>query len=261
MKWIKLITDRYTKKPDSNIGKLISMIEEEVEELLVKTNESMVYYQDIYNARGKVLDRYGEDVGQPRLGMDDESYLFMMLTKDRADYSRGDIETINEMMTLLIGDNYKGMVETWTSPLYDEKAGIVLYYDFDRFFPILKLDGTAKLDGEYILAGLKPGEFRSESHEYMRRAIKRIVERGVKIYFAVPQTHVIDAKTEYTNFTTWKNDRYVNAKNEYTFGNQVSNEYETNKALRLDGSTQLYGLHNLNGERRGKYYFGLEVIQ
>ncbi|KAB8139256.1 DUF2612 domain-containing protein [Gracilibacillus oryzae] len=124
---IKKITDRYTQNPNSNIGKLISIFEEELQEFQV-TNGKIKHYQDIDNAVGKVLDNYGNEVGQPRYGADDDLYRLLIKTKDKANFSEGDIETINEIMSIVMGNDYIGLKESWTSNVYDhEPAAIELY--------------------------------------------------------------------------------------------------------------------------------------
>lgn len=249
--WIRRITDRYTKDPNSNIGKLISMIEEEVNETLFQTNDRIVYYQDIENAEGAILDDYGRDVGQPRLSMDDESYLFMIITKDQADFSRGDIETINEMMDLLLSGDYIGLKETWTTDLYQEYAGIVLYYNSDRFFPRLRFDGTAKFDGSYIFQGNRPGEFETESHDYMKMAIGRIVEKGVKIYYAVPIEFYVSAYKKYDWHNLWKFSREYSVQTEYQFSQNINlSENNATGVFRFDGGSFFNGVHTFDGTRK-----------
>lgn len=253
-RFIGKITSRYTQNPDSNIGRIIKVITDEMQEL-TDTNMMIVEYQDIDKTVGRPLDRYGWDVGQPRAGMDDESYRFMIKTKDRANFSNGDIETINEMMDNLLGDSYLGLRETWAG-YSNEPAAIVLLYDTDVFIPQLLFDGSARFDGEYLFSGNREGEFATAALDNIKVAIRRVVKRGIKVYFGIPLSGNYQFDTRYASLvridlsTTY---RQFAAYNQATAVKQVGS---ITKALTFDGSAFFNGVHTFDGRRDPVSYGG-----
>lgn len=253
-RFIGKITSRYTQNPDSNIGRVIKVITEEMQEL-IDTNMMIVEYQDIDKAVGRALDRYGWDVGQPRAGMDDESYRFMIKTKDQANFSNGDIETINEMMDNLLGDSYLGLRETWAG-YSNEPAAIVLLYDTDVFIPQLLFDGSARFDGEYLFSGNREGEFATAALDNIKVAIRRVVKRGIKVYFGIPLSGNYQFDTRYA--ASMRIDMRSSYQQPVTY-RQVMTTKQTasiKKALTFDGSAFFNGMHTFNGERGPIHYGG-----
>lgn len=125
-KRIDKLTDNYNKSPNSNISKLFSIIADEMEEL----NKAMIevnIFRDVDKAVGLTLDKIGRNVHQLRIDEDDELYRLLVKTKIIANLSKGDIETINQVANVLLGNGFVGVRETWNDPDYNnEPAGLVL---------------------------------------------------------------------------------------------------------------------------------------
>lgn len=139
MNFIRRLTDNYKKNPDSNIGKLFEVIDRELEQLktaLEKTRE----YRAIDLATGVTLDNIGKNVLLERDGMDDINYRLFLKTKIRSNLSGGQIETINEIMQAILGDEYYlGLREVFSDSSYsNEPAAIEIR--FVNFFSKIAKD-------------------------------------------------------------------------------------------------------------------------
>jgi hypothetical protein len=125
-KLLDRLTDNYNKHTDSNIGKLFQIISGELEEVK-KVFQDIKTYQDLDIAIGKTLDNIGKNVLEYRSTDNDELYRQLIKTKIIANLSQGDIETINEVAKVLVGDGFAGIKETWNDTNYDfEPAGLVI---------------------------------------------------------------------------------------------------------------------------------------
>ena len=121
------LPDNYSREGQVNNEKLHKVIYGELEEIK-KVFEDIKFSHDIDNATGKTLDLIGKNVLEYRgVGFDDELYRQYIKTKIIANLSQGDIETINEVARVLIGDSFQGIKETWNLERYNnEPAGLVL---------------------------------------------------------------------------------------------------------------------------------------
>lgn len=140
-KLLERLTDNYNKHPDSNIGKLFSVIAkelEEVQQMLIDVKE----YRDIDKAVGKLLDDIGKNVQEYRSTDNDELYRQLVKTKIIANLSQGDIETLNEVANVLLGDSFKGIVETWNKSIYNnEPAGLAITIkNYVKILPFKAID-------------------------------------------------------------------------------------------------------------------------
>lgn len=157
-KLIERLTDNYSKDLESNVGKLFIIVGdelEELEELFSKIYDS----RDIDKAEGRSLDRVGNNVQQLRWDTDDEFYRQLIKTKIIANLSIGDIETINEVANVLLGEGYKGVEETWNKSRYDfEPAGLeITITNLNRTIPFVAVERvTAAGVGLYWVLELKP---------------------------------------------------------------------------------------------------------
>ncbi len=119
------LTDNYNKDINSNVGKLFKIVEDEI-------NEIKEFFLNIKKARnideatGYILNLAGKNVNQLRLNENDDLYRQLIKTKMIANLSKGDIETLNEVASVLIGEGFKGIQETWNLPEYNEPAGLVV---------------------------------------------------------------------------------------------------------------------------------------
>lgn len=163
MKLVKRLTDNYKKNPESNIAKLLSIVDFEIN-AITETLKTIESYRMIDNAVGVTLDNIGKNVLLPRGSMDDVVYRLFLKTKIKANLSGGQIETINEIMTVLIEDHYLGLHEVWDNALYSNEPAafeirytnfiskILEQYQFvedDPYFlnGVYFLDGVRNLDG------------------------------------------------------------------------------------------------------------------
>ncbi|MDE3837945.1 hypothetical protein C0966_00790 [Bacillus methanolicus] len=96
--WLSKLTDHYKKDPNSNIGKLLSVVYDEIEELK-STFLKIEEWRNINNAEGTTLDLAGENVGQPRGKATDEIYRVMIRGKEALNQSDGTINKIIEVLS------------------------------------------------------------------------------------------------------------------------------------------------------------------
>jgi hypothetical protein len=95
--WISKLTDRYVKGPSSNIGKVLSLISCETDELATTLN-TIEEWRDLNNAQGKTLDLIGANFSQNRGQMPDEIYRSIIIAKIVQGQSDG---TYNKMISAL----------------------------------------------------------------------------------------------------------------------------------------------------------------
>ncbi|WP_434419103.1 hypothetical protein [Tissierella praeacuta] len=120
------LPDSYSREGQVNNEKLHKVLYGELEEVK-KVFEDIKVNRDMDNAKGRNLDYIGKNVLEYRITSDDELYRQLIKTKIIANLSQGDIETINEVARVLIGDAFQGVKETWNLSQYNnEPAGLVL---------------------------------------------------------------------------------------------------------------------------------------
>ncbi|WP_312118194.1 hypothetical protein [Brevibacillus reuszeri] len=155
---LKKISDYFNKSINGNIGKLYRLGAECLEEVKM-TFDTIQTYQDLDEAKGIALDRIVRDVLQQRGNLSDDEYRLMIKTMIRATLSSGDIETINEVAGILIGDPFTGIQEMWSvknHPNAGEESALLLFLNRKDDMNILPFT-----------------------------ALKRISSGGVAIYFYV----------------------------------------------------------------------------
>jgi hypothetical protein len=159
MKLVKRLTDNYKKNPESNIGKLLSIIDFELDRLK-ETYKLIDSYRAIDNATGNTLDNIGKNVLQERGGMDDITYRLFLKVKIRSNLSGGQIETINDIMTTVLGDNYLGLREVWDNSTYSNEPAAFEIRFVNFFSDIAAQYADAENDpyyfnGEYYFDGTR----------------------------------------------------------------------------------------------------------
>jgi hypothetical protein len=181
---------------------LLSIIDFELDRLK-DTYKLIDSYRAIENATGITLDNIGKNVLQDRGGMDDITYRLFLKVKIRSNLSGGQIETINDIMTTVLGDNYLGLREVWGNSTYsNEPAAIEIrfvnffsdiaaqyadaendpyYFDGEYYF-----DGTRKFDGGYTFsyATFEP-QIIATMAKYME-VVEFIRAAGVKAWWNEP---------------------------------------------------------------------------
>lgn len=123
---IRLLTDVYKKAEGSNINKYITLVAEQFDRLheVFAAIESARIIDDAF---GFSLDEIGKNVGEPRLGQNDEQYREALKVALRANLSKGDLNTVISMARALYGQDVLSISETWNIERYDyEPAGLVM---------------------------------------------------------------------------------------------------------------------------------------
>lgn len=116
----------YSQEGQINNEKFHKVVYGELEEIK-QVFKDIKTYQDLDKAIGKTLDNIGKNVLELRDTEDDELYRLFIKTKIMANLSKGDIETINQVATVLLGEGFRGVTETWNQPQYNnEVAGLAL---------------------------------------------------------------------------------------------------------------------------------------
>ncbi|MCY9758983.1 hypothetical protein M5X06_28165 [Paenibacillus alvei] len=152
-------TDAYNKNPNSNLGKLISILHTQlqiVEQTLVKVDE----WRDLDKAQGTTLDRIGENVVQPRGAASDEVYRILLKSKVARNLSKTDVNTIIEVLALALDCDYSDIriEEKHAEPNEPEPAALSLLR-----VPIARLNEV----------GLSPYQFA--------QIIQKTVAAGVRV--------------------------------------------------------------------------------
>ncbi|TDF92158.1 hypothetical protein [Paenibacillus piri] len=124
---LKTLTDHYTKRPQSNIGKLLSILSGQLNDL-DQTLETMLLWRDIDLARGATLDNIGQNVVQPRGAATDEVYRVLIKSKIARNFSTGDINTVIQVLAIAVSADYSEIEikEKFTHPIAPEPAAISL---------------------------------------------------------------------------------------------------------------------------------------
>ncbi|WP_051291497.1 hypothetical protein [Fictibacillus gelatini] len=109
------LTDVFLKMKESNIGKVFTIVADQLDDLQ-STFDVMELWRDIDNAKGKVLDRIGEEILQEyRAGVSDEEYRLKLKTRIIVNYlADGDIETIIQLLQVYLGESLVSVQEGWT---------------------------------------------------------------------------------------------------------------------------------------------------
>ncbi|MEK4640338.1 DUF2612 domain-containing protein [Bacillus sp. FSL W8-0519] len=144
-KLIKRITDNYRRDDNSNVSKMMRLAAhhiQENEDLLNKIHD----WRDIDQVEGVTLDYIGRNIGQDRMGFDDDTFRGLIKARIIRNNSDGTIPTILRFLSFILGveKNHIRIREKW-------KAGepVGLYIEIDMEF-VLNL-GIAVEDFGYIV--------------------------------------------------------------------------------------------------------------
>ncbi|SFL09830.1 hypothetical protein SAMN03159341_103197 [Paenibacillus sp. 1_12] len=124
---LRLLTDNYNKSPRGNIGKLLSIVNDQLNDLL-QTLDTMEKWRDIDLAEGTTLDGIGQNVGQPRGAASDQVYRILIKTKIARNLSRGDMNTVIRVIAMAVKADYSEIEiqEKYTDAFDPEPAAISL---------------------------------------------------------------------------------------------------------------------------------------
>lgn len=100
------LTDVYKKSPNSNVGKVIKLLTDELD-LLQNTFDRIEEWKDVDKAEGAVLDDMGVNVGQPRGAATDEIYRVLLRSKVARNFSDGTINTIIRVISIAVNADPK----------------------------------------------------------------------------------------------------------------------------------------------------------
>lgn len=96
-KMLNRMTANYDRRETSNLGRLIRIVSEEIEEVQDTVLRTELW-RDLREARGKTLDRIGGNVQQYRGTATDEIYRILIRSKIARNQSTGDMNTILEIL-------------------------------------------------------------------------------------------------------------------------------------------------------------------
>jgi len=121
----EMLTDNYNRAPNSNISKLLAMVEAEHDEIL-ETLQVVESWQDLDRAMGRALDRIGFDVQQFRGLATDEVYRILIKSRIARNSSDGTINTIIRVLSTALGIDPSeiGIAETYNDPVDPEPAAL-----------------------------------------------------------------------------------------------------------------------------------------
>ncbi|KYD28182.1 hypothetical protein [Geobacillus stearothermophilus] len=153
------LTDRYQKDPNSNIGKIIKILTDELE-LIKETFDRIEEWRDVDKAEGAVLDDLGVNVGQPRGVATDEIYRVLLRSKVARNFSDGTIDTVIRVISLAVNADPKEIriKELYNDPENPEPAAIGLIQ-----IPLRRLNEV----------GMSPKQFA--------QIVKKTVAAGVRV--------------------------------------------------------------------------------
>lgn len=149
------------KEEGSNIYKVFKLLTYPLEQGN-ETLQTIQNWRDIDQAEGIALDKIGKDVGQPRGGYDDIEYRKRIKIKIRSNLSGGEIETLNSIATVMMGDRFQKVQEGWTlsesHPFKNQSAMLLVVAKangVDYGIPFAEIDGVKgggiSLRWEYII--------------------------------------------------------------------------------------------------------------
>ncbi|QXJ39599.1 hypothetical protein BV455_02965 [Parageobacillus caldoxylosilyticus] len=156
---LERLTDRYRKDPDSNIGKIIKILTDELD-LIKETFDRMEEWEDVEKAEGVVLDDIGKDIGQPRGAATDEIYRILLRSKVARNLSDGTIDTIIRVLSIALNADPKEIriQELCEDPVHPEPAAISLIQ-----IPLRRLNEV----------GMSPKQFA--------QIVKKTVAAGIRV--------------------------------------------------------------------------------
>jgi hypothetical protein len=126
------------KPPETNIGKLFSIYAGALR-IVHEHSEKVLLWDDIDNASGRTLDRYGENFGVYRQGSPDIFYRLLIKVKMMAQLSGGDINTVlNAAATLLGAQTHEiGLEEVFPAKIWIYVDKDQLTVDTVRLIPLI----------------------------------------------------------------------------------------------------------------------------
>jgi hypothetical protein len=121
------LTDNYQKQPQSRIGKLFTLVAEELDQVK-DTLQEIERARDMDQASGETLDRIGYNVQQYRGQANDEIFRLLIKSKIARNLSTGDINTLIHIISITLDADPAEIeiVELHSHPTAPEPAAIAL---------------------------------------------------------------------------------------------------------------------------------------
>lgn len=156
---ISKLTDVFVKDPNSNLGKLCSIMADQLRKVQ-ETNKRVQQWKNIDLAKGTTLDMIGSNIGQPRGIATDEVYRIMIKSKVAVNFSTSDINTIIRVLSIALDSPYSDIriEEMYTDTTTPEPAAIKVIE-----LPLERINH----------AGMTPSQFV--------RIVKRTVAAGIRV--------------------------------------------------------------------------------
>lgn len=98
----RYFTSNYDKEPQSNVSKVIKLINDELEEVKELYN-NIKSYSDIDNAQGKGLDLEGANIRQYRGEVNDDIYRVLIKSKIARNKANGTLNNLLEVLSMALG--------------------------------------------------------------------------------------------------------------------------------------------------------------
>lgn len=175
-KMLDILTDPYThrdlqnvrknRKLETNIGKLFSLLADGFE-VIHKNAELVRLWDDLENAEGAVLDRYGANFGVQRGAASDALYRILIRVKMLAQLSGGDGDTVIRAAGELLGVQFSDIELQDVYP-----AKVALYVDQS----LLSEERLALID--QIAVALKRIHDEHQQHELWRLGKQSDAKQG-----------------------------------------------------------------------------------
>jgi hypothetical protein len=143
-----------SKDSNSNLGKLYSAYAEQLDEIKIALGD-LYLINNIKDQSGYNLDRIGELLNEPRGGMLDERYRLFLTIAIMKRLSRGDINSINSISSLILEDSIL---------LREEFDGVPIYVDGSRI-----VDGSWYVSGLRLCCRARTQNFREEAEDFDSR--------------------------------------------------------------------------------------------
>lgn len=138
--------DYFRKDPNSNIGKLMTIFAEQLQDLEL-TNQRIREWKDIDKAEGAALDEIGVELNQPRGAATDEIYRVLLKSKNARNLSTGDINTIIRVLSIALDAEPSEIQikEQWNDPVDPQPAAISLIQ-----LPLRKLNEVGMSPKQFV---------------------------------------------------------------------------------------------------------------
>ena len=119
------LTDAYSKETNSNVGKLLALAAEQIDDLRGSVEKTGTW-RDIDEAEGETLDRIGYNVQQWRGQANDDIYRILIKSKVARNRSDGSVNTIIEVLAITLDVEYDQIQvrELWDDTVDPEPAAI-----------------------------------------------------------------------------------------------------------------------------------------